>query len=209
MIAGFNEWAATVQLGRSASFEQLKERRLGIEAEDYINDILTNSPTKEPLLPALGGLPFALEEIVKGQISILKEHGIQPFFVFSGLKLNGQEDKLQASLKATKSIANAWELYNASEPERAVSEFGTLCKLDTQNQDAYKITVTDLDPLGTLDVDHIYRYIQSIFRKNNVDFLVAPYSSCAQVSSFPLFYYDNSWTDHHNKACIHRRHRIM
>lgn len=132
MIAGFNEWAATAQLGRSASFDQLEGRRLGIEAEDYINEILTNSPTKEPLLPALGGLPFALEQIVKDQISILEEHGIQPLFVFSGLKLNGQEEKLQSSLKATKSIVNAWELYNASEPERAVAEFGTLCKLDVQ-----------------------------------------------------------------------------
>ncbi|GAB7354163.1 hypothetical protein MBLNU459_g4718t2 [Dothideomycetes sp. NU459] len=124
------------QLGRSASFDQLKERRLGIDAEDYINNILTSSPTKEPLLPALGGLPFALEEIIKSQISILKDYRIEPFFVFNGLKLNGQEDKLQTSLKATKSIVNAWELYNASEPERAVAEFGNLC---------------------TLDVDHIYR----------------------------------------------------
>lgn len=128
MISGFNEWAASAQLGHTDSFEELKDRRLGIDAEDYIANILTTAPTKEPLLPALGGLPFALEEIVTSHISILKKHACQPYFVFNGINTNGQDEKLQTGIRATKSIANAWELYGASEPERAVSEFGTLCK---------------------------------------------------------------------------------
>ena len=128
MVSGFNEWAASAQLGHINSFDELNDRRLGIEAEDYIANILTNSPTKEPLLPALGGLPFALEETVTNNISVLRKHGCQPYFVFSGVNPDGQEEKLQSALKATKTIANAWELYGASEPERAVAEFGTLCE---------------------------------------------------------------------------------
>jgi hypothetical protein len=128
MISGFNEWAASAQLGRTDSFAELNERRLGIEAEDFIANILTTSPTKEPLLPALGGLPFGLEEIITSQVGILRRHGCQPYFIFSGVTSNGQEERLQASTRATKSIANAWELYGASEPERAVAEFGTLCE---------------------------------------------------------------------------------
>jgi hypothetical protein len=128
MISGFTEWAAAAQLGHIDSFEELNERRLGIEADDFIANILTTSPTKEPLLPALGGLPFALEEAIAHQISILKKHGCQPYFIFNGVTANGQEDRLQTAVRAIKSIANAWELYGASEPERAVAEFGTLCK---------------------------------------------------------------------------------
>ena len=74
MISGFNEWAASAQLGHTDSFVELNDRRLGIEAEDFIANILTTAPTKEPLLPALGGLPFALEEIIIQQVTTLKDH---------------------------------------------------------------------------------------------------------------------------------------
>lgn len=127
MIAGFNDWVATTQIGHVLPLEQLQNHRLGIEAEDYINTLISNPPTREPLLPALGGLPFSLEETIKNHISILKRHGIEPYFVFSGLNFNAQDDKLQAMLKAAKSIANAWDLYGASQPGPAVNEFGTLC----------------------------------------------------------------------------------
>jgi len=128
MISGFNEWAASAQLGHTDSFAELNERRLGIEAEDFIANILTTSPTKEPLLPALGGLPFALEETITNHVGVLRRHGCQPYFIFNGVTSNGQEERLQAAIRATKSIANAWQLYGASEPEQAVAEFGTLCE---------------------------------------------------------------------------------
>lgn len=127
MIAGFNEWAGSAQLGSVLPLEQLRNRRLGIEAEDYINNLVLNPPTREPLLPALGGLPFSLEETVKNHISILKEHGIEPYFVFSGLNYNIQEDRLQALVQAIPTITNAWELYGQSQPDEAVNQFGTLC----------------------------------------------------------------------------------
>jgi hypothetical protein len=128
MISGFNEWAASAQLGHTDSFAELNERRLGIEAEDFIANILTTAPTKEPLLPALGGLPFALEDTITHHVDVLRRHGCQPYFIFNGVTSNGQEERLQASTSATKNIANAWELYGASQPERAVAEFGTLCE---------------------------------------------------------------------------------
>ncbi|KAG9961067.1 PIN domain-like protein, partial [Aureobasidium melanogenum] len=163
MISGFNEWAASAQLGHTDSFAELNERRLGIEAEDFIANILTTSPTKEPLLPALGGLPFALEETITNHVGVLRSYGCQPYFIFNGVTSNGQEERLQAATRATKSIANAWELYGASEPERAVAEFDTLS--------------------GTINVDNIYRFVQNILRKHDVDFLVAPHSACAQLAS--------------------------
>lgn len=163
MISGFNEWAASAQLGHTDSFVELNDRRLGIEAEDFIANILTTAPTKEPLLPALGGLPFALEEIIIQQVTTLKDHGCEPYFIFSGVVSNGQEERLQSAIRATKSIAKAWDLYGASQPEYAVTEFGTLS--------------------GTINVENIYRFVQDILRKNGVAFLVAPHSACAQLAS--------------------------
>lgn len=128
MITGFEEWAASAQLIETGSFDQLKDRILGIEAEDYIDRILTSAPTKEPLLPALGGLPFSLETIIEGHLSALEKASIKPLFVFSGLQFNGgRERKLQSSVQYAKNVGAAWDLYNASNPERAVSEFGNSC----------------------------------------------------------------------------------
>lgn len=181
MIAGFNEWAGAAQLGHTLPLEQLRNHRLGIEAEDYINNILINPPTREPLLPALGGLPFSLEDTVKNHLSSLSQHGIEPYFVFSGLSYTGQENKLQASLKAAKTVANAWELYGNSQPEHAVSEFGTLCTHDFPCYPRSGSCSPDEHPLGTLDVDNVYRYMQFLLKKHGVSFLVAPYSAAAQV----------------------------
>lgn len=36
---------------------------------------------------------------------------------------------------------------------------------------------------GTINVDNIYRFVQNILRKHDVDFLVAPHSACAQVGA--------------------------
>ena len=128
MVVGFNEWATAAEITQRVTLEDLRNYRLGIEAEDYINNLLSNPPTREPLLPALGGLPFSLEVTIKNHLSVLEEHSIQPYFVFNGLNYNGQQDKLQAMLKAAKTINNAWEQYGLSQPENAVNEFGTLCK---------------------------------------------------------------------------------
>lgn len=128
MISGFHEWALSTQISHVLPLDQLRNHRLGVEAEDYINVLVSNSPTREPLLIALGGLPFSLEETVKKHLSILEQNGIQPYFIFNGLNLNGQDDKVQAMLTALKSIASAWNLYGASQPNDAVVEFGKLCK---------------------------------------------------------------------------------
>ncbi|KAL1302303.1 hypothetical protein AAFC00_002718 [Neodothiora populina] len=162
MIAGFDEWAASAQVGHVLPLEQLRNHRLGIDAEDYINNLLANQPTREPLLPALGGLPFSLKGIVESHISILEQHGVEPTFVFNGLSHNAQEDRMRIMAGSAKAFAAAWDLYGASQPDQAVNEFGTLC---------------------TLDVENVYRYVQTILRKRGVKFFIAPYSAAAQLAS--------------------------
>ena len=131
MIAGFLEWAASAGVNHVVPLDQLRDHRLGIDAEDYINHLVSSPPTREPLLPALGGLPFSLKETIKTHLSVFEKYGIQPYFVFNGLNYNGQEDKLQAMLKASKTVTSAWYEYGQSNPETAVNEFGTLCTCGT------------------------------------------------------------------------------
>lgn len=128
MIAGFNEWAASAQLGSVHPLKALYNHRLGIDAEDYIKSLLGNPPTREPLLPALGGLPFSLKDTLEKHIRILESNDIEPVFVFNGLSYDGQEQNMLAMVAAQKTISNAWRLYSESQPDQAVNEFGTLCE---------------------------------------------------------------------------------
>jgi hypothetical protein len=83
----FREWAIGESLTTSGPVEQLKDKRLIIDAEDFLETILTSQASREPLLPALGGLPFALRKHVDTYISNFKEANITPTFVFNGLDL--------------------------------------------------------------------------------------------------------------------------
>lgn len=160
MINGFNEWASPERLIQSSPLDQLKDRCVAIDAEHHVQRILTGD-TKEPLLPALGGTPFTIEKTIDAQIKQFEDSGIKPFFVFHGISAIGEQRKLVAAELQAKKINEAWDLYNASNPDQAVATFGTACSFDS---------------------DHIYRYVQSILHRRNVPFLVAPYSAYAQIA---------------------------
>ncbi|KAG8631972.1 hypothetical protein KVT40_001112 [Elsinoe batatas] len=160
MINGFTEWATTERLIQKSSLDQLKDRCLAIDAESHIHKILT-ADAKEPLLPALGGTPFNIENTIDEQIKQFEDANIKPFFIFHGISAIGENKKLVTSEHLAKKIDEAWDLYNASNPDQAVAAFGTAC---------------------TFDSEHIYRYVQSIFHRKNVPFLVAPYSAYAQIA---------------------------
>jgi len=129
MILGFEEWATQAQLVEHGGFEQLSGCVLAIEAEHYITTILASPSSREPLPPALGGIPFMIETQVANQIDEFRKHNVTPFFIFSGLSFNGQETKLRRALQHAKKINNAWDLYNDSDPDRAVAAFGSSCKI--------------------------------------------------------------------------------
>ncbi|KAF4553819.1 putative temperature dependent protein affecting M2 dsRNA replication [Elsinoe fawcettii] len=160
MINGFNEWAASERLIQSSPLEQLKDRCLAIDAENHIQKILT-ADAKEPLLPALGGTPFNIENTIDEHIKRFEDANIKPFFIFHGISASGEQKKVVAAELLAKKIDEAWDLYNASNPDQAVAAFGTACSFDSE---------------------HIYRYVQSIFHRKNVPFLVAPYSAYAQIA---------------------------
>ncbi|KAJ9627851.1 hypothetical protein H2203_003069 [Taxawa tesnikishii (nom. ined.)] len=160
MISGFEEWASSAQLVERGSLELLRGSVMGFEADEFIGRILTSIPTREPLLPALGGLPFGLDGHIEERLTALSEFDIKPVFVFNGLNPYGQERKLDAQLRAISSIKTAWDYYSASHPDLAVAEFGNNCSFDTEP---------------------IYRYVQRFLLRKQIDFMIAPYSACAQL----------------------------
>ena len=68
-----------------------------------------------------------IETQIGNQIAEFRKHNITPFFIFNGLSFNGQETKLRQALQHSKQINTAWDLYNDSDPDRAVLTFGSSC----------------------------------------------------------------------------------
>lgn len=125
----FRDWATSEGLTTSGNIEQLKDKRLVIDAEDFLETILTSQATREPLLPALGGLPFALKKHVDAYIANFKQADITPTFVFNGLDLSCKDRATisRESKQAARSLDEAWSLYSQSRADEAVAEFGKSC----------------------------------------------------------------------------------
>ena len=85
----------------------------------------------EPLLSALGGLPYGLRSEIEADLDNWKTHGVTPMFVFDGLYIIGQEDMaLRIAKEATRRSDKAWESYRNAKTEQqlkdAVKGFGEL-----------------------------------------------------------------------------------
>lgn len=146
--------------------EGLKDSVVGIEATEYLNRLskmpypeLTR-PVQEALLPALGGVPFGLKHIIKHHISVWRNHGITPVFVFDGLDLKNGDTAFYSSDANTSISTLAWDQYSGGDAAGTVQTFG----------DSKLVTAKDL-----------YRFLQTILQEQEVDFQVAPYRAWAQV----------------------------
>lgn len=125
----FKSWAISEDLESSSSIEDLRSRKIAIDAEDYLFGIISLQPSHEPLLPALGGLPLRLASRVMTDIQNFKDAGIEVEFVFNGLELacRDRASMLADSRKATKILDQAWKDYDDSQGELAVSNFAKAC----------------------------------------------------------------------------------
>lgn len=125
----FREWVSSEGLTTTGPIDQLKDTRLVIDAEDFLENILTSRVSREPLLPALGGHPFALRKHVDDHIANFKEANITPTFIFNGLDLASKDRPSisRESKLAARSLDEAWNLYSQSRADEAVAEFGKSC----------------------------------------------------------------------------------
>lgn len=157
-IRPFDEWA----VGRTQSLplSALKGAVVGIDASHFIEQHLINISTREALLGALGGFPFALRNNIEKELQTFKNLGVGCVFVFNGLDF-GKKDNRAAPQSASRSFEQAWELYDQQQADRVVDAFSNA---------------------GTPPPETLYKFLQRILNQNGVSFMVAPYSAAAQLS---------------------------
>lgn len=127
----FKQWAESEGFIQTDLLESFKDTRIGFDAEVFINNLLSNTNTREPLLPALGGLPFALTQHIDAELEQLREAKIEPYFMFNGIELACRDRKtlLKDSQKAVKVLESAWDVYDQGRGDDAVANFGKICEL--------------------------------------------------------------------------------
>ncbi|KAH8144938.1 uncharacterized protein LAJ45_11059 [Morchella importuna] len=159
-VKSFDAWIVTQSKSETLPLSALKDSVLGIEADHYLQKLLTTTPSKEPLVVALGGFPFNLRNTVEADIDDLRKAGVKPIFVFKGFKTVPIEAPFSVNDEGPAQRSRAWELYDRGLANEAVEAFGIA---------------------GTLEPWEIYRYFQRILLENDVDFQVAPYAAWPQM----------------------------
>ena len=141
------------------SLSDLRGATVGIDASFYLSFLLTSYD--EPLLTVLGGLPLAFRHHISIHLEFLRQNDITPVFVFNGLDIGRNYTPFKTSDETTKSISEGWDLYVKGLGQEAVKKFG-------QSKHAKP--------------EQYSRLLQSILHEKNIDFIVAPYDSAAQLA---------------------------
>lgn len=147
----------------STPFSEFQNARLGVEATFYLKRMIEEAPAHEPLLAALGGSPIALRQHIEEDLDRWKQNGMSPLFVFDGQSVVGKDSMaLRSARSALGKTQNAWELYADNHPSDAVKTFGSS---------------------GATQVEDLYPILQDVLSERDLEFVVAPFSACAQVLS--------------------------
>lgn len=134
---------------------------MGIDASHYLSQRLHQPSTREPLLVALGGFPFALRNSIEKELQALKSLDISCVFVFNGLDFGKKDKQPRLQTESVRAFEHAWELYDQQQADQVVEAFSSA---------------------GTPTPETLYKFLQRILYQNGVDFIVAPYSAAAQLS---------------------------
>lgn len=161
-IRPLDEWASART--QSLPLSALKGAVVGIDASHYISQHLLHHSTREPLLVALGGFPFALKTNIERELQSFKELGVACLFVFNGLEFGKKDQRPHVQTESLRAFEQAWELYDQQQADQVVDAFSGA---------------------GTPRPESLYRFLQRILYQNGVDFIVAPYSAAAQVRKRP------------------------
>jgi hypothetical protein len=102
----------------------LKDSVLGVDGGNYLKKLLETHPTREPLVPALGGFPFSLRANVENDLEHWKQAGIKPLFIFSGIKVARNDKPFSVPDESPKIRSNAWQMYDNGHASQAVETFG-------------------------------------------------------------------------------------
>lgn len=159
-----------------------------------------NQSTREALLGALGGFPFALRANIEKELQVFKNLGVGCVFVFNGLDFGKKEQRAQS--QSSRSFEQAWDLYDQQQADQVVDAFSSagmgsfypeppselvtgLASLHRRqwNLTNAPTTADTTNPPGTPPPETLFKFLQRILVQIGVQFMVAPYSAAAQVSS--------------------------
>lgn len=178
----FQEWASNEGVSHTSNIDDIRGKRLLIDAEHLLDTLLTAQPSREPLLPALGGLPFALKKHVDAYLQGVKDAELKATFVFEGVTPECKDRAAIAreSRQAAASLNEAWSLYGQGKADNAVAEFGKSCKF------CYVLgclsgRLTDREA-GNYQTYHILRWFRSYLRKQEQMTITAPSVVSAQLN---------------------------
>ena len=150
---------------QEAPFSALKDTRLGIDAQQWFRTLLDDPKHREPCVSVTGGAPLHTYPVMEAQLRTLEAHKIKPVFVFQGLSpvkkerpfLGPLPDVHQTRLRMRD---QGWERYVRGDQEGAIETFAN----------SSSVQPSDLS-----------NQIHRLFRQRQVEYLVAPYLSWAQL----------------------------
>lgn len=98
---------------------------VGIDASHYITQHLLHQSTREPLLIALGGFPFALKNNIERELQIFKDLGVACVFVFNGLEFGKKDRRPHVRPESVRAFEQAWDLYDQQQADQVVDAFSS------------------------------------------------------------------------------------
>lgn len=118
-----DEWASTRL--QSLPLSALKGAVVGIDASHYITQHLLHQSTREPLLIALGGFPFALKNNIERELQVFKNLGLACVFVFNGLEFGKKDRRPHVRPESVRAFEQAWDLYDQQQADQVVDAFSS------------------------------------------------------------------------------------
>lgn len=121
-VQSIEEWGAPrIQ---TFSFTALRNAVIGVDASHYLNLRLNGTTSNEPLLNAIGGIPYTLKAALRDDLESFQAVDATLIFVFEGLDYKNKElytsPRTNATLKAHK---DGWkEYYNKENGKELAAE---------------------------------------------------------------------------------------
>lgn len=154
---------------------------IGIDATYYLEKLL--AAHKEPLLSALGGFPLSLETRIVQELRDIQAFGIKPHFVFNGLDWGIKDDPFAASIASACANANGFDIYERDQAKEAIDVFR-----NSGQDHSFEIVKHRFRILtsrsGTPTPSNLVPFLKKVLHENDYPFIVAPFSSLAQVTTF-------------------------
>jgi hypothetical protein len=126
-IRPLDDWVSGISARTSSlPLSALKGAVVGIDASHYISQHLLHPSTREPLLIALGGFPFALRSNIEKELQAFKDLGVACVFVFNGLDFGKKNQRPHAHHETVRAFEHAWELYDQQQADQVVDAFSSV-----------------------------------------------------------------------------------